>query len=141
MQKINRERNNVVKSFRVDGVNVLACESKQELGLLAAEHVQVKIRELLKRQACIRMVFVTAPSQNEFLYNLTLSRENERCRIIVSESRNIVSQIEWKSFKRRLSQEDRNEYIFRSVLDFPEFGSWCSNSGNRMGDGRSCSLP
>lgn len=81
MQKINRERNNVVKSFRVDGVNVLACESKQELGLLAAEHVQVKIRELLKRRACIRMVFVTAPSQNEFLYNLTLSRENERCRI------------------------------------------------------------
>lgn len=63
-------------------MNVLRCESKEELGLLAAEHVQEKITELLKRQTWIRMVFAAAPSQNEFLYNLTLSPEIEWGRII-----------------------------------------------------------
>lgn len=56
-----------VKNFRQDKLEVIVSKSRVEMGHLAAEHVAVKITELLTSKGLINIIFAAAPSQNEFL--------------------------------------------------------------------------
>jgi glucosamine-6-phosphate deaminase len=55
------------KTFLVDKLAVEIHPTRQSMGAAAAVAVVAKIKELLKTQSGIRMIFAAAPSQNEFL--------------------------------------------------------------------------
>jgi glucosamine-6-phosphate deaminase len=56
-----------VKTFNVDKLTVEIHPARQSMGAAAAAAVAAKMRELLRTQTGIRMIFAAAPSQNEFL--------------------------------------------------------------------------
>lgn len=57
--------------FTIDRLKVKIFETRDQMGAQAAKEVSDKIKELLKEQEFINMVFAAAPSQNEFLSHLT----------------------------------------------------------------------
>ena len=63
--------NNVVRTFDVEKLHVIVAENRNDMGKLSAEHVAQLIKKLLSEKNEIRMVFAAAPSQNEFLDELT----------------------------------------------------------------------
>ncbi len=73
--------NNIVRSFDVEKLHVVAAENRNEMARLSAEHVSGLINKLLNEKEEIRMVFAAAPSQNEFLEELTMDREIDWSRI------------------------------------------------------------
>lgn len=60
-------KNQPVKYFRADKLNVKVYQNRLSMGQAAGEEVVRKLKELLKNQDSVRMVFASAPSQNEFL--------------------------------------------------------------------------
>lgn len=59
-----------MKKFKVDNVNVRIYVSRSEMGRDAADLAGEQIRQLLKDQESINIIFAAAPSQNEFLAGL-----------------------------------------------------------------------
>lgn len=55
----------------IDKLTVIKTKSRAELGELAADAVFKKIEELMQTQETLNIIFAAAPSQNEFLENLT----------------------------------------------------------------------
>jgi glucosamine-6-phosphate deaminase len=60
----------IVKSAKVDELEVIVAEGRPALGKLAAKHVSGIINKLQAEQDEVRIVFAAAPSQNEFLAEL-----------------------------------------------------------------------
>jgi glucosamine-6-phosphate deaminase len=60
----------MIQSFKKDNLTVKIYASREELGSESAKEAGNKIKELLKSQECINIIFAAAPSQNEFLENL-----------------------------------------------------------------------
>jgi glucosamine-6-phosphate deaminase len=60
--------------LRTDNLQVVICEDRTSLGSTAAGAVSNKIKDLLKSQSTINMIFAAAPSQNEFLKTLTADK-------------------------------------------------------------------
>ena len=63
----------MLSSFQKDNLRVQIFQTRQEMGLVAANDVAEKIRTLLACQAEVNMIFAAAPSQNEFLETLSSS--------------------------------------------------------------------
>jgi glucosamine-6-phosphate deaminase len=63
------------KELTANNLKVKIFETREEMGNYAANEVSQTIRELLKKKDMINIIFAAAPSQNEFLSNL--SREEE----------------------------------------------------------------
>jgi len=59
-----------MKTFEVDNLVVNQYDTREEMGIAAAQEVAKKIKELLKTKKEIAMIFAAAPSQNEFLSHL-----------------------------------------------------------------------
>jgi len=59
-----------VQVLRVDQLNVRVYDTRQAMGLAAAEDAARRMRSLLASQRRVRMIFAAAPSQNEFLASL-----------------------------------------------------------------------
>mgnify|MGYP005843601149 CR=1 FL=1 len=59
-----------VESPTVDRLQVRIYENRGDLGVAAARDMAERMRTLLERQAGVRVVFASAPSQNEFLAEL-----------------------------------------------------------------------
>jgi glucosamine-6-phosphate deaminase len=55
------------KIFKIDNLAIEIHPTRQAMGAAAADAVVAKMKELLKTQTNIRMIFAAAPSQNEFL--------------------------------------------------------------------------
>ncbi|SFD76607.1 glucosamine-6-phosphate deaminase [Bacillus sp. OV194] len=68
---------------RADRLNVKVFETRKEMGQQAASDVSSKIKELLSIQENLRMVFASAPSQNELLDNLAADNSIDWSRITV----------------------------------------------------------
>jgi glucosamine-6-phosphate deaminase len=62
---------NPVKTFNAEKLNVVIGEDRPAVGKLSAQHVSKIIRQLLEKQDEVRIVFAAAPSQNEFLDELS----------------------------------------------------------------------
>lgn len=60
-----------IKTTTADKLNVGVYSSRGNMGTAAAEAVGKLMKELIARQGSITMVFAAAPSQNEFLSDLT----------------------------------------------------------------------
>jgi len=67
---------------RVDHLVVQVYETREDLGKAAATQVSAKIKELLKEQDTIRMIFAAAPSQNELFETLKKDSEIDWSRIV-----------------------------------------------------------
>lgn len=61
----------LIDRFRVDQLEVQIYTNRQALGVAAARDTALKMKELMLPHENLRMVFAAAPSQNEFLLNLT----------------------------------------------------------------------
>ncbi len=59
-----------IKRGKFENLNVQVYENRKEMGKSAATDVISKIKGLLQEKEQIRMIFASAPSQNEFLENL-----------------------------------------------------------------------
>lgn len=59
-----------IKSKQVDNLRVKEYESRKEMGADAARMASLKIQELQAAQGYVRVIFASAPSQNEFLEGL-----------------------------------------------------------------------
>ncbi|HLQ98777.1 MAG TPA: glucosamine-6-phosphate deaminase [Sphingobacterium sp.] len=59
-----------IKSKQVDNLQVKEYETRKEMGIDAARMASLKIQELQKAQGYVRVIFASAPSQNEFLEGL-----------------------------------------------------------------------
>jgi glucosamine-6-phosphate deaminase len=63
----------LVRTFAVDKLRVQIFSDRREMGKAAGRSVAEKIREILKTSKTLSMVFASAPSQNEFLEELSQS--------------------------------------------------------------------
>ena len=63
--------NNIIRTFDAGKLRVIVAESRNEMGKLSAGHVAELIKKFLAEKNEIRMIFAAAPSQNEFLEELT----------------------------------------------------------------------
>jgi glucosamine-6-phosphate deaminase len=70
------------KTLMKDKLHVEVYTTRKELGKKSAENVANKIKEFLKKQNEVRVVFAAAPSQNEFLYELAKFKTIEWNRVI-----------------------------------------------------------
>lgn len=59
-----------MKELTKDKLKVRIFDSRPEMGRAAAETISAKIRELLKTQPYVSVIFASAPSQTEFLASL-----------------------------------------------------------------------
>ncbi len=60
----------VLEELRIDQLTLKIYPTRASMGAAAGNAVAGKMRELLKNQASVRMIFAAAPSQNEFLDTL-----------------------------------------------------------------------
>jgi glucosamine-6-phosphate deaminase len=63
----------LVRAFAVEKLRVKIFSNRREMGKAAGQSVAEKIREILKVRKALSMVFASAPSQNEFLEELSQS--------------------------------------------------------------------
>lgn len=73
----------VVKSFMVDRLNVKVLRDRTALGVIAAKEVSEIMKVILSEKVQLRMVFAAAPSQNEFLHELTQHNGIDWARVTV----------------------------------------------------------
>ncbi len=59
-----------IRVLDVDQLGVRIYDTRQAMGVAAAQDVASQMRQLLKEQPHVRMIFAAAPSQNEFLASL-----------------------------------------------------------------------
>lgn len=71
----------MIRSFKKDKLTVKIYRSREDLGRESALEAGNKIKELLKSQESINIIFAAAPSQNEFLQNLIMQEGIEWERI------------------------------------------------------------
>jgi glucosamine-6-phosphate deaminase len=63
----------LVRAFAAEKLRVKIFSNRREMGKAAGQSVAEKIREILKVRKALSMVFASAPSQNEFLEELSQS--------------------------------------------------------------------
>jgi glucosamine-6-phosphate deaminase len=62
-----------MRAFTVEKLQVKIFSNRREMGKAAGQSVADKMREILKEQKALSIVFASAPSQNEFLEELSQS--------------------------------------------------------------------
>ena len=71
----------MIKEMKADKLNIKLCESRSELGAVAAADTVAAIKKLLAEKDEINMIFAAAPSQNEFLETLKNDKSIDFSRI------------------------------------------------------------
>lgn len=71
----------MIGKYIVDELTVQVYENRALMGQAAAKVTAEQIRQLLKENETINIIFAAAPSQNEFLENLTSEKEIDWSRI------------------------------------------------------------
>jgi glucosamine-6-phosphate deaminase len=64
-----------IKEFSAEKLKINIYDSRKSMGLEAAKEAASKIKELIAKKGEINMIFAAAPSQNEFLAELTADKE------------------------------------------------------------------
>ena len=63
----------MIRAFAVDKLQVKIFPNRREMGKTAGQSVAEKMKEILKERKALSIVFASAPSQNEFLEELSQS--------------------------------------------------------------------
>lgn len=71
----------IIKEKQVEGLLVKEFENRKQLGQDAGKAVAKKIHRLLEKQETVRIIFASAPSQNEFLEELLSDRSIDWSRV------------------------------------------------------------
>lgn len=71
-----------IKELSLEHLRVEAYNTRKEMGLAAGQAVASRIRELLKKQQTVTMIFAAAPSQNELLETLANEPDIDWKRVI-----------------------------------------------------------
>lgn len=71
----------MIGKYKVDELNIQVYENRALMGQAAAKATSERIRQLLKENDTINIIFAAAPSQNEFLENLINEKEIDWSRI------------------------------------------------------------
>jgi glucosamine-6-phosphate deaminase len=64
----------LIRAFAVDKLQVKIFSNRREMGKAAGQSVAEKMKEILRVRKTVSIVFASAPSQNEFLEELSQSR-------------------------------------------------------------------
>ena len=72
----------MIKHFKKDQLMVKVYENKNSMGKAAAEEVAEKLKEIIHKKREAIMVFAAAPSQNEFLDELTKIEEIDWAKVV-----------------------------------------------------------
>lgn len=73
---------NSIKEGKIDELNYYVFDDRKKMGEEAAKRAADRMKQLLETKQEIRVVFAAAPSQDEFLSNLTSDKEIEWNRIV-----------------------------------------------------------
>jgi glucosamine-6-phosphate deaminase len=65
--------NNMIRAFAVEKLQVKLFSNRREMGKAAGQSVAEKMKEILRARKALSIVFASAPSQNEFLEELSQS--------------------------------------------------------------------
>jgi len=71
----------MIEKYKVDGLTVQVYKNRALMGQAAAKATSERIRQLLSENDTISIIFAAAPSQNEFLENLTSEKDIDWSRI------------------------------------------------------------
>ena len=71
----------MIEKYKIDELTIQVYENRALMGQAAAKATSERIRQLLKENEVINIIFAAAPSQNEFLENLTSEKEIDWSRI------------------------------------------------------------
>jgi len=71
----------MIEKYKIDELTIQVYENRALMGQAAAKATAERIRQLLKENETINIIFAAAPSQNEFLENLTNEKEIDWSRI------------------------------------------------------------
>jgi glucosamine-6-phosphate deaminase len=71
----------MVKEFQTDKLNVKIFNTREEMGLQAANDAVLLIQSLLSKKDVVNIVFAAAPSQNDFLASLVENKDIDWQRI------------------------------------------------------------
>ncbi len=104
--------NSSTKIFKAGNLNVHIYEDRRTLGSQSAENVGKLISELLKEQEEIRMIFAAAPSQNEFLEELSKNKSIDWSKITAF---HMDEYINLPSDSPELFSRYLNDHIFSKV--------------------------
>ena len=80
--KIVKRCESMIKHFKKDQLIVKVYENKNYMGKAAAKEVAEKLKELIYKKTEVTMAFAAAPSQNEFLDELTKIEEIDWTKVV-----------------------------------------------------------
>src|SRR5699024_9717755 len=102
-------------NLQSDDLKVYVCPNRNEMGKLAADFTIKQIKEKLDTKEDVRIIFASAPSQDEFLYSLTANEDIDWSRIIGFQMDEYIglSNNSEQSFKRYLKEKLVNKKKFK----------------------------
>src|SRR5699024_2207271 len=62
--------NSILLQEQKDALHYYVCKNRDEMGKLSAEIAATKIKEIIREKDEARIIFASAPSQNEFISHL-----------------------------------------------------------------------
>lgn len=65
-----------------DDLHYYICPDRNEMGKLAASFAVKQVKKVLKEKEEVRIIFASAPSQNEFLYHFTANKEVDWSKVV-----------------------------------------------------------
>src|SRR5690625_1094538 len=74
--------NKIVHKGKKNELNYYVCSNRDDMGKLAAELASKDIQKLLEEREEVRIIFASAPSQNETLHYLTNDKKIDWSRIV-----------------------------------------------------------
>jgi len=101
-----------LKTFAVERLTVNVVENRKDIGEISAQHVSELIRETLHGKEETRIIFAAAPSQNEFLKELTNDEKIDWTRVIAF---HMDEYIGLPNNSDKLFSEYLNKHIFSKV--------------------------
>lgn len=103
---------NIEHTFVVNNLKVVVAQNRQKVGEYAATNVSKLIHELLSTKDEIRMIFAAAPSQNEFLSEITNDKSIDWSKIVAFHMDEYIGLPEHSD---KLFGEFLTEHIFSKV--------------------------
>lgn len=74
----------ILQEGKKDKLNYYVSPNRDNMGMLAAQYAAKKMKEKLSENDEVRVIFASAPSQNEFLHHLTSDEEIDWSRVVGS---------------------------------------------------------
>jgi len=140
----------IIHQDNKEDLNYIVCSNRDAMGKYAANLAATKIKSLLKRKEEVRIIFASAPSQNEFLHYLTEDKEIDWSRVVgfhmdeyiglpkesdqwfkIYLEKNLLSKVTFKYFHfiDGMKDPDEMEDLYTSLLNKKQIDMVCLGVG------------